>query len=85
MKINKMSYFNEEQENEMMYLASLKPEDRCWCGWYLAGKCKTPTPCDPKDTLADRLKVTCSCGSYPHKPNAKINHRTNCILRKNKN
>lgn len=80
LKIN-MSYFNEYQQSEMDYLSSLKPEERCWCGWYKKGECNTPTPCNPKDTLANRLKVTCECGSYPHKPGNSVNHRSNCKVK----
>jgi hypothetical protein len=73
-----MSYFNEEQQSEMRYLASLKPEEKCWCGWFPAGKCNTPNPCAPEHTMAERLKVTCECGNYPHKPGGRMIHRYGC-------
>ena len=73
-----MSYFNEDQQDEMRYLASLKPEEKCWCGWYRVGECNTPSPCAPEDSMADRLKVTCECGSYPYKPGGRMIHRSGC-------
>lgn len=73
-----MSYFNEEQQGEMRYLASLKPEEKCWCGWCRAGHCDTPSCCAPEHTMADRMKVTCECGSYPSKPGGQMIHRRNC-------
>jgi hypothetical protein len=73
-----MSYFNEEQQSEMRYLASLKPAEKCWCGWFPAGKCSTPNSCAPEHTMADRLKVTCACGNYPHKPGGRMIHRLGC-------
>ena len=73
------SYFNEEQQSEMRYRASLKPEEKCWCGWFPAGKCHTPNPCAPEHTMADRLEVTCECGNYPHKPGGRMIHRHGCL------
>jgi hypothetical protein len=72
------SYFNSDQQAEMQYLASLKPEQLCWCGWYTVGKCNTPNPCPPEASKADRLKVTCECGGYPGKPDTKMYHRFGC-------
>jgi hypothetical protein len=73
-----MSYFNKEQQNEMRYLASLKPEYKCWCGWFPVGKCNTPNPCPSDATMLERLKVTCECGNYPGKPGMSITHRIGC-------
>jgi hypothetical protein len=73
-----MSYFNEEQQDEMRYLASLKPEEKCWCGWFRAGQCNTPNPCPPDVTMADREKTTCECGGYPGRPGRPLTHRHGC-------
>jgi hypothetical protein len=58
-----MSLFNEHQEEFMRSLARIPAENKCWCGWYLAGECHT---C-PKDvTNADKLKVWCpECKNTP--------------------
>jgi hypothetical protein len=76
-----MSYFNEDQEDSMRYLDSLSPEMKCWCGWYEAGKCDTPSPCPADATMADRLKATCACGGYPGKPGSPMYHRPGCLAR----
>ncbi|MCL5265166.1 MAG: hypothetical protein M1343_08255 [Chloroflexi bacterium] len=38
----KMSYFNEDQQEYMRYLATLKPEEKCACGWGKKGQCYCP-------------------------------------------
>ncbi len=40
-----MSYFNEDQESYMEYLATLPPEKKCKCKWYPVGECPN---CDKK-------------------------------------
>ena len=56
-----MSYFNRDQEAYMDYLAKLRPEEKCYCGWYLLGECRNGS-CDPNKTNADKIKET------PHDP-----------------
>lgn len=73
-----MSYFNEDQEDEMRWLASLKPEEKFWCGWYRVGRCNTPLPCPPGVSMADRIRETCSCGRYPGKPGRTLFHGRGC-------
>lgn len=34
-----MSYFNEDQEDHLRYLASLSKEEKCDCGWARRGDC----------------------------------------------
>lgn len=34
-----MSYFNQEQQDYMRYLASIPREQRCACGWARRGEC----------------------------------------------
>jgi hypothetical protein len=33
------SYFNEDQQAYMRHLSTLKPEEKCDCGWYPRGEC----------------------------------------------
>lgn len=54
-----MSYFNADQEAHMDYIATIPPEERCYCGWYDApgaayrlGQC---THCPKDKTCADKL------------------------------
>ena len=44
--------FNKEQLEHAEYLGTIPPEKRCWCGWFLLGKCPN---CKPGLTLADKL------------------------------
>ena len=56
--------FNDEQISYMKYLATVPPEQKCYCGWYMADECPN---CKGRGTLADRLKVSCpTCHNYPH-------------------
>ncbi len=50
-----LSYFNDEQQEHMTYLTTLKPEETCWCGWNKLGNC-TNDRCPPDKTCADKLK-----------------------------
>jgi len=34
-----MSYFNDEQLGHLRFLDSLKPEEKCDCGWSKRGEC----------------------------------------------
>ncbi len=61
-----MSYFNSYQEGYLRYLATVTPEDRCWCGWYSKGQCMAGTKCPPDKSLADRMAVWCpECHGSP--------------------
>ena len=51
--------FNADQRAYMDDLASMPPDEVCWCGWYPRGQCATPTPCDPSKSAADKLAVRC--------------------------
>lgn len=58
-----MSYFNEEQQGYMEYLAKIPPKDKCWCGWYLVGECPS---CPRGKTAADKMAVRCpKCFNAP--------------------
>lgn len=35
--------FNADQREYMAYLASLRPDEKCRCGWYLWGECMNCT------------------------------------------
>jgi hypothetical protein len=53
-----MSYFNSEQQDYMRYLASLKPEDKCPCGWTAKGQpCFTPSCTELREREAARTAV----------------------------
>lgn len=58
--------FNEEQREHMASLASIPPGDRCWCGWGVAGRCDTPSPCPSDATLSEKIasRLPC-CGRAP--------------------
>lgn len=48
-----MSYFNEDQQSWIRYLATVPPEKRCYCGWYHLGECSN---CPPNKTCADKMR-----------------------------
>lgn len=73
--------FNDDQISYMKYLSTVKPEAKCYCGWYMAGECYNCNRADGKDkTLADRLIVQCKgCDNYPHLGGKfHITHRIGC-------
>lgn len=54
------SYFNEEQQGHMRYLASIPRRQRCASGWHLTGECGEPV-CTPM-----RWTVCHDCGKEGH-------------------
>lgn len=45
-----MSYFNDDQRSHMNHMTTLKPEEKCACGWNRKGDCHNPqcvTPPSP--------------------------------------
>ena len=70
--------FNEDQKEYMTYLSILKPEEKCYCGWYLVGKCYN---CPKEATLADRRKAKCPCcHNYPQFGKTEITHNIKCKI-----
>lgn len=72
--------FNQEQTAYMQYLASIPPEQKCWCGWSLLGECSNCRTYAPGKTTADRMEVWCpECHNDPG-PNGltTIIHRKGC-------
>ena len=58
---------NSDQRDYVESLATMRPEDKCWCAWYPKGECHS---CPPDLSLADRLKVSCpECRNYPRASN----------------
>jgi len=55
-----MSYFNEDQEDYMAYLARIPREQRCQCGWYLKDECMNAHCCEDgrRNVANKRLKPT---------------------------
>ena len=72
-----MSYFNADQLSYMRSLASTPPEQLCWCGWELLGKC---WHCPPDVTAADKLRARCDgCHNDPGPGyDRPITHRIGC-------
>jgi hypothetical protein len=48
--------FNADQQTYIHYIASIPPEQRCWCGWALLGECIN-SDCPKDKTHVDWLKV----------------------------
>ncbi len=57
-----MSYFNEEQDDHMRYLASLPAEAKCACGWYVRGECYGSCYGDEAKGGAEKHATTCEFG-----------------------
>lgn len=76
---------NAHQEDYCRYLGTLKPEDKCWCGWYRKEECWSG--CEQHDkglTCADKLAKACSeCGNTPAFPDWSVSHRINCSQNRN--
>lgn len=77
--------FNDDQKAHMAELASIPPEKRCWCGWYLleptfpSGKCPS---CPPGRTCAEKLTLKCeTCGHTPLTPESPPGHYARCPQR----
>lgn len=71
--------FNSYQQDYMKYLASLKPEEKCYCAWYRVGECYN---CPKEATLTDRLKVQCpSCRNYPEYGKTEMTHNIMCKIK----
>lgn len=69
--------FNDEQTDYCKYLASLEPEQKCWCGWFKLGECPH---CGPGKTAADKMKVWCpECHNVPRNGQP-IVHVKGCTL-----
>lgn len=47
-------YFNEEQEAHMAWLATIPPNERCWCGWDRLGDCSNCNKSHAGKTRIDR-------------------------------
>jgi hypothetical protein len=77
--------FNSEQRGHMEYLASIPPDQRCWCGWGLAGRCDTPSPCPPDASMADAMATRMPCcgrpADRPDFPRTTGSHYTGCTPR----
>jgi hypothetical protein len=75
-----VSMFNDEQRDEMRWLAEQPPASLCWCGWYTLGSC----PHCPKGlTAADKVAHRCpECRSAPDPSNidGPITHVRRCSL-----
>jgi len=71
-----MSYFNADQEAHMRSLASIPPEQRCWCGWSLMGQC---WKCKTDRTCADKIAEWCpKCHNDGGPERGPIIHRIGC-------
>lgn len=57
--------FNSDQMAHIESLSRVPADQRCWCGWGLAGRCDTPSPCPSGTTLADRLATEQPCCGRP--------------------
>ena len=71
---------NDDQRDYMRYLATLAPETKCYCGWYMANDCPNYKG---RGTLADRLKVQCPspmCRNYPSLGYTQITHNIKCTM-----
>jgi hypothetical protein len=61
---------NQDQKEHLEYLATVPPEKRCWCGWwvladYSDGK-RLPCGCPTDKTCADKLAAACpGCRNAP--------------------
>ena len=68
---------NDDQIDYIRSLGKIPPSERCYCGWYRAGKCYH---CKDRATLADRLKVQCpGCDNYPLLGGSiAVTHRIGC-------
>lgn len=73
---------NKDQQDYVRYLHTLKPEHKCWCGWYRTLECWNGSWCHLRErmlTNADRLTRACpECGNAPHDPGMPIVHRIAC-------
>lgn len=70
--------FNEYQKDYMRELSEMKPESKCWCGWYPKGQCEAG--CPPDKTSADKISAWCKeCHSAPSDyGKGEITHRIGC-------
>lgn len=58
--------FNDEQVSYMNYLATVAPNEKCYCGWFMVKECPH---CKGRATCADKLEIRCQspkCLNYPH-------------------
>lgn len=80
-----VSLFNREQQDYMQYLTSITADDRCWCGWGIAGECDTPDPCAHDMTFADRQRTEQPCcgrpAARPDFPRTTGSHYAGCTPR----
>jgi len=73
-----MSFLNPYQEAHVADLARIKPENKCYCGWYNLGECPS---CPPSKTCADKMKARCKyCGNSPPPEGGEITHIINCRM-----
>lgn len=68
-----MSYFNEEQRGHMDSLSKLTPEQKCFCGWEVLGRCYGR--CNdkaPGKTRADAMRETPEFELGVHEERARV-------------
>ena len=71
-----MSYFNSDQRDYMRSMATVPPEKKCWCCWYMLGECPH---CPSDKTGADKVAVWCQrCHNTPD-ANGVITHTIGCV------
>jgi hypothetical protein len=70
-------WFNEDQQAYIEYLATIPPEQKCWCGWYKVNECPH---CPSGKTSADKIAVRCpECHNDPGPEGDRpIIHRKGC-------
>lgn len=72
-----MNYFNADQREYMVDLATMLPSRRCWCGWFVLGECHS---CPVDVSAADKLLARCDgCHNDPGPMYSRpITHRIGC-------
>lgn len=71
---------NVHQKDYCRHLGTLKPEDKCWCGWFPKAECWSGCEKHGKGlTCADKLALACpECGSTPWSPDQPVTHQFKC-------